>query len=107
MREPVLNLRRRDFVRAGAGVMAGIGLPLGVANAAPRDPWAEAEAIIARCRRPIAFRQQDFLITAYGAQPCEVGQVDGLVEYRKEGKVNAPKEGSPDAYGAIKAAINA
>ncbi|WP_432380985.1 glycoside hydrolase family 28 protein [Duganella sp. P38] len=110
MREPVFNPRRRRLVRSGAGVMAGMGLPLGVARAAvaaARDPWAEAEAISARCKQPIAFRQQDFVITAYGARPCEVGQVDGLVEYRKEGKVNAPKAGAPDSYGAIRAAIDA
>jgi polygalacturonase len=110
LREPVFNLRRRDFVRAGAGVMAGFGLPLGVVQAAAataRDPWAEADAIIARCRQPIAFLQQDFVITAYGAKPCDVAQVDGFAGYRKPGKVNAPVDGAPDSHSAIKAAINA
>jgi polygalacturonase len=108
LREPVFNPRRRQLVRAGAGVIAGASLPLGVVQAAAaRDPWAEAAAIVARCSRPIAFRQQDFVITAYGAKPCEVTQLEGFVAYQKKGKVSAPRAGSADSYAAIKAAIAA
>jgi len=120
LREPVFNPRRRELARAGAGagagLIAGMGLPLGAvlaaaarfAGAAPdTDPWAAAAAIAARCSRPIQFRQQDFVITAYGARPCEVTQVDGFIAYQKQGKVSAPKPDSPDSYAAIRAAISA
>ncbi|WP_343730474.1 glycoside hydrolase family 28 protein [Duganella sp.] len=109
MREPVLNPHRRELMRMGAGVIAGAGLPLGVttAVAAARDPWAQAAAIIARCARPLTFRQQDFVITAYGAQPCQTGPVAGFVAYQKKGMLTAPLSGSPDCHAAIKAAIAA
>ena len=105
MREPVLDPRRRQVMRVGAGVITGAGLPLGVttAVAAALDPWTEAEAIAARCSRPLTFRPQDFVITAYGAQPCQTGRVNGFVAYQKKGIVSAPLAGSGTFDGSISA----
>jgi polygalacturonase len=120
MREPVPNPRRRHLLRAGAAVMTSFGMPpvaaaaaSSTASAGPAgggergDPWAAAAAIIARCSRPIAFPPRDFVITAYGAKPCEVTLVDGFIAYQKRGQISAPMAGSADCYAAIKAAINA
>lgn len=75
--------------------------------AAAADPWLRAQAIIERCARPLAFRQEDFPITAYGAAPCRLVEVEGFLTHEHKGTLRTPAPSSPDCHGAIAAAIAA
>src|SRR5471032_1590179 len=76
---------RRHFLRAlsataaaaAAGTLApgAVGAAAAAANAAASagaepDPWLQAQAIIDRFARPLAFREQDFSISDFGAATC-------------------------------------
>lgn len=102
MNKPV-NHRRRSVMRAATV------LPLvpSLATAAPADPWARAQEIADSFKRPLAFRDQTFTITAFGAKPCAVTQVRAQVSHHETGMAATPAPGSPDCYGAIAAAIAA
>ena len=99
------NQRRRNLMRAGAGLLAGWRLPAAAATAA--DPWAAAQAIAERCSRQPAFRAQDFRVTDFGARSCGLTEVDAFIAYLKQGRVSAPAPDAPDCHAAIRAAIAA
>src|SRR5688500_11012186 len=108
MSNPV-NFQRRALLRGASAASLAIGsgaAPAAIA-ATKADPWDRASQIAARFKRPLAFRKQDFVITAYGAKPCQTTQVDGLVGHQKPGKVTTPAAGSADCYAAIRDAIAA
>ncbi|TXF99096.1 glycoside hydrolase family 28 protein [Massilia arenae] len=87
----------------GAAAAAAAAL----ANAAHPDPWKRAADIVARFATPLAFRDEDFVITAHGAKPCTLVKVKGQTESLVEGTLDTPAPGSPDCYPAIAAAIAA
>ncbi len=69
------------------------------------DPWAEAQAIIDRCSKPLSFRKQDFLITAYGAEPCKLAPVSAWAAFVEKATLDSAVPGSSDCYPAIAKAI--
>lgn len=75
-------------------------------GAAP-DPWDAAQAIVQRFANGLSFRDEDFLITAYGAKECELHTVAGWVSFEEQANLPTPKPGSFDAYAAIAVAIQA
>jgi polygalacturonase len=99
--------QRRRFLRgtATAGALLATG-PVPVAAAPAADPWARAQQIVERCRRPLVFRKEDFVITAYGARSCPLVPAQSV--WRKEVRdVQTPAPGATDCYPAIAAAIAA
>jgi polygalacturonase len=108
------NLLRRRFLRgtsATGALLAAGAVPLAAAAAAakpgaPADPWQRAQQVIDRCSRPLAFRNEDFPITAFGAKTSALVPAQSV--WRTERKdVMTPGPGSPDCYPAIAAAIAA
>jgi polygalacturonase len=71
------------------------------------DPWGEAQAIVDRVAKPIAFRNEDFPITAFGAEPCETATVSAWVSFIDRAQVKSPAPGAKDCYNAIAKAIAA
>jgi len=104
---PLLNLSRRALMRgtSAAGLLAASGCATRALASA--DPWQRAQAIIDRFAVPLAFRNEDFPITAYGAKPATMGTVTGKPTDETVGKMASPARGSHDCYGAIAAAIGA
>jgi polygalacturonase len=109
-----MTTTRRTILKAAAsaGAIASTGWPaLAAAQAAQTaqaaDPWARAQQIIDRFAKPLSFPNKDFPITGFGAKPCRLVKVQGLVEVRVKGELETPAPQSPDAYPAIKAAIAA
>ena len=103
--------QRRNFMRA----MSATGLTLAggaaavaadVATAAA-DPWDRAQAIIDRFAKPLSFRKQDFLITAYGAQTCKVVPVNAWISYEEQAMTDTPAKDAKDCYRPIAEAIAA
>ncbi len=70
------------------------------------DPWNAAQTIIDRVRKPIEFRKQDFLITAYGAASCALVPTTAWISFVEKANVMTPVAGSKDCYPAIDAAID-
>jgi polygalacturonase len=103
---PPLNPRRRTLLRGTAS--AGALLASGGLNAAENDdPWLRAEAIVKRFATPLAFRKEDFPITAFGARSCKLVATPGYMESEVKGMLQSPEPGAHDCHGAIAAAIAA
>jgi polygalacturonase len=106
---------RRAFLRTGSlAGLAGLALTPGAqaiaaaaqaATKAAADPWREAEAIARRLAMPVKFRKKDYLVTAFGAEPCKLVPVKAWVSFEDQEMLNTPAPGSTDCYPAIKAAI--
>jgi polygalacturonase len=110
--------RQRRLVMRGASALGLFGVlpmhlsearPIGApaAGSATDDPWKKAQVIIDRLTRPITFRDEDFVITAYGAVPCTLEKVKAWISFEEQAMLDAPVSGSPDCYHAIAAAIAA
>ncbi|MEP7155755.1 MAG: glycoside hydrolase family 28 protein [Betaproteobacteria bacterium] len=103
----IVDQRRRNFMQAAsaAGVsIATIGSSRATSVTAP-DPWVQANAIVSRFAQPIKFRDQDFPITAHGAESCRVVPVTAWISFIDKATVNTPAPGSKDCYAAIAKAI--
>jgi polygalacturonase len=93
--------------------VAGPARALALASATPlawaqrsTDPWQRAHDIAGRLSGPLAFRNEDFPITAFGARLSQL--VAATSTWRKEQwAVQTPAPGSHDCYPAITAAIAA
>ncbi|MBC3875811.1 glycoside hydrolase family 28 protein [Undibacterium flavidum] len=108
------NTRRQFLRQTSLATLSGIALTNQalLANAAQskiasKDPWDAAQAIVNRFAQGLKFRDEDFLITAFGAQECELQDVAGWVSFEEQTNLPTPKSGSFDAYSAIAAAISA
>ncbi len=99
-----INEQRRRLLRAGT---ASTALLAGGVSAQEADPWANAQAIIDRFAKPLAFRKQDFKITAFGAKPCKLVTVEGKLSSEERGQLKTPAAKSHDCYPAITKAIAA
>ena len=99
-----VNHTRRRLLGAGtsAALLAGCAAPQLRA-----DPWQRAQDIIDSFARPLAFRQQDFVVTDFGARSCALVKVNGHVDAETLGVLSTPAPGSPDCYPAFAAAIAA
>ena len=64
-----INTHRRSLMKALPAAGLSLGLPASAAVAP--DPWLQAQAIIDRVSKPLTFRQQDFVVTRFGARPCQ------------------------------------
>jgi len=107
-----INPKRRSLLRAASASVAGlsVGAPALAATgqaSAIDQAWARAQGIVDQFRKPLVFPKRDFLITAYGAEPCAAVMVTGYVADHEEGKVSTPAPGAKDCYAAIAAAIAA
>ena len=102
-----INQQRRRVLRAGAASSALLASGGCAHTVAEQDPWKNAQDIIARVGKPLTFREQDFLITAYGAAPCKLVSVEGHVTHDAKGTLKTPAPKSHDCYPAIAAAIAA
>jgi polygalacturonase len=103
-----INHQRRTLLRgvSAAGAALSGGVPALAFADARTAPWERAGQIAGRFARPLAFRDEDFPVTAFGARPCQLVAVGGPSMYeRKSGMTPAP--GSHDCYPAIAAAIAA
>lgn len=101
------NLRRRALMQAssaGTLLLAG-GCASSVTTSA--DPWQRAQAIVDRFAKPLAFRPEDFPITAFGARPASMKRIQARLTDDTRGELQSPAPGTNDAYGAIAAAIAA
>ncbi|ELX12698.1 pectin lyase fold-containing protein [Janthinobacterium sp. HH01] len=101
-----INTQRRSLMKA-LPVAAGLTLGVQARAATAPDPWLQAQAIIDRVSKPLKFRKQDFIVTAYGAKTCTMTQVKAWISFEEQDVVDTPAAGSPDCYAAIKAAIAA
>lgn len=100
------NLQRRSFLQAvSASSLTLAGAPALAAE--PGDPWLQAEAIVARLKKPLVFRKEDFPITKFGAAPCKLVKVKAHIGHHQEGEVSTQAPGSKDCHPAIAAAIAA
>lgn len=105
MTRPFLKNRRR-FLRGASALLAASAVPLRAAAETPADPWQRAQQIVDRCSRPLKFRDEDFVITAFGAKSCELMPAQSV--WRSHIKdVMTPAPGAPDCYPALAAAIAA
>jgi polygalacturonase len=110
-----INPQRRTLLRAASlSAASAAGLTLGGCAAAgagglasAADPWSRAQTIVDSFKKPLAFRKQDFPITAYGAAPCKTVMVQGFVAHHEPGQLSTPAPDAPDCYPAIAAAIAA
>ncbi|HEX8405451.1 MAG TPA: glycoside hydrolase family 28 protein [Duganella sp.] len=77
------------------------------AAAAAADPWRQAQAIIDRFATPLAFRKEDFVITAFGGKACDVVPIKAWVSSSDQAEIRTPAPNATDCYPAISAAIAA
>jgi polygalacturonase len=99
---------RRRFMKTvgGSGLALAGAYPAGLLAAQP-DPWDQAQSIIDRFAKPLVFRKEDFVITAFGARPCALKPVHAWVSLKARAHMNTPAAGARDCYPAIAAAIAA
>jgi polygalacturonase len=99
---------RRNFMQmmAGSSLALAGSTPARLLAAAP-DPWRDAQAIIDRFATPLAFRKEDFVITAFGARPCQVVPVEAWVSFTDKATIATPAPDAADCHPAITAAIAA
>ncbi len=102
-----LDQPRRNFLQASVAGLAIAGNFPGTAFAADPvgDPWGEAKAIIDRFATPLKFRDQDFVITEAGAEPCNVVPVTAWVSFIDKAIINTPAADAKDCYAAIAKSI--
>jgi len=100
--------RRRQLLKLGSALACtALAGTAGAQPTAARDPWAAAQAIIDSFSQPLVFRDEDFPITRFGAEPSALVAATAWVSFTDQAAVSTPKPGSVDCYPAIKAAIAA
>lgn len=77
----------------------------GTARKAAADPWREAAAIARRLAMPVGFRDKDYPVTGFGAEPCQLVPVEAWVSFEERATLRTPAPGSTDCYPAIRDAI--
>ncbi len=103
----IASPQRRALLKAVSSGSLALASGAGVAALAPGDPWVHAQAIMDRFKKPVSFRKQDFLITAYGAAPCALVKAKAWVSFIDEEMVDTPAPGATDCHPAIAQAIQA
>lgn len=108
--------RRRQFMHTVSA--AGLSLAGGMAfssyaiagegsSAGQDDPWQRAKDIASRLSRMPTFRDEDFVITGFGAETCKLKKRNGWLSLRDKVELDTPVADSHDCYPAITAAIAA
>jgi polygalacturonase len=100
-----INTGRRSLMKALPAAGLSLGLPASAAVAP--DPWLQAQAIIDRVSKPLTFRKQDFVVTRFGAKPCQLVDIKAWVSFEGQDTLATPAAKSHDCYPAFKAAIQA
>ncbi|MFC0169135.1 glycoside hydrolase family 28 protein [Pseudoduganella danionis] len=100
-----INTHRRNLLKALPAAGMSAALPAS-ASTAP-DPWLQAQAIIDHVSKPLQFRKQDFLVTAYGAKPCTMEKVRAWISFEEQDTIDTPAKDAPDCYPAFRDAIQA
>lgn len=100
-----INTQRRNLIKALPAAGLGAALPAS-ASTAP-DPWLQAQAIVDHVSKPLQFRKQDFLVTAYGAKPCTMVRVKAWISFEEQDVIDTPAADAPDCYAAFRDAIQA
>jgi polygalacturonase len=108
MMSTTVNQQRRTMMKAvsASGIVA-TGAMNGAGAAIAEDPWARAKEIADKLSKPLKFRDQDFVITEFGAAPCQLVKVKAWVSHDDQATVDTQAPGSHDCYPAIAAAIAA
>ena len=105
--------RRRQFMQAvsagGLSLAGGMAFSTYAAAAGTEhdDPWQRAQEIASRLSRMPVFRDEDFVVTAYGAQACKLEKRSGWISLHDKALLDTPTADSRDCYPAIAAAIAA
>jgi polygalacturonase len=105
MTSPFNPSRRTLLKTAPAAALALTGAPAMAAT--EHDPWLRAAEIAQKLSNPTSFRQQDFLITDFGAAQCRLTKVKAWVSHDDEALVDTPVNASKDCYFALRDAIAA
>ena len=105
-------MKRREFLAvAKASALLASGMVPNLSEAdeviGKEDPWQVADAISRRLSQPLNFRKVDFDVTRFGAKPCELTQVMGLISHQEKALLKTPVPGSFDCYPAFNQAIKA
>ena len=95
-----------------SSVMAGQGAQYSASATYTKDgwmkePWQAAQAIVDRFQKELVFRDEDFLITHYGAKTCTLRQVQAWKSFEEQGALASPVADAADIYPAITTAIQA
>ena len=105
-------MKRREFLavaNASAFLASGLVVCGRQAHAhevvQSKDPWQAASAIAKRLSQPLNFPNVDFVVTRFGAKPCDLISVMGLISHHEQALQNAPAPGSFDCYAAFNQAI--
>jgi polygalacturonase len=96
---------RRDFLKLASSAPLAALPPCSVAQGS--DPWRQAQAIIDSFAKPVAFRDEDFPITDFGAQACDVHLATAWISFSEDAAVSTPVPGAKDCCAAIRSAIAA
>ena len=108
MHEQTINRHRRTMMKAMSASSLVLAGGAGTANAAiAEDPWGRAKEIAGHLSKPLKFREQDFVITAYGAAQCKLVPLKAWISHDDQAMLQTHAPGSKDCYPAIKAAIAA
>ena len=74
-----INSQRRSLMKALPAAGLSFSVPAFAATAP--DPWLQAQAIIDHVSRPLKFRKQDFVVTAFGAKPCKLTRAKAWISF--------------------------
>ncbi len=92
---------------AGLSLAGGMAFSAYAAGSDQDDPWQRAQDIASRLSRMPSFRDEDFVITGFGAQTCKLEKRVGWISLHEKAQLDTPVAGSHDCYPAIAAAIAA
>ena len=103
-------MNRRQLLQS----LSSVGLPgLGLTNMAfanlhnkDENPWAKADAIVKRLRKPLQFKNKTYDILNFGAQTCSLRDVKGEVAHHEFGSISTPDLNAFDCRESITKAIN-
>ena len=83
-----IDTQRRSLMKAFPAAGLTLALPAGAAVAP--DPWLQAQAIIDHVSKPLKFRQQDFVVTKFGAKPCKLTNIKAWVSFEGQDTLATP-----------------
>ncbi|WP_426171192.1 glycoside hydrolase family 28 protein [Pseudoduganella sp. R-34] len=107
MSKNVRHSARRRRLLQGAAAAGTLGFASAASAVAASDPWSRAQDIRRRFAVPLRFPQRDYLVSDFGARPCELAKVHGYPTIHAKGELETQAPGSHDSHAAVKAAIAA
>ncbi|WP_426337445.1 glycoside hydrolase family 28 protein [Pseudoduganella sp. R-31] len=107
MSKNVQHSARRRRLLQGAAAAGALGFASAASAVAASNPWSRAQDIRHRFAVPLRFPQRDYLVSDFGARPCELAKVHGYPTIRAKGELETQAPGSHDSHPAFRAAIAA